>query len=68
MLRFAPRNLARDISAVHRNLLASGRAVWLGQPFPDGTPPPLDEMPHALERVHALLKDARLRTGTADPR
>lgn len=58
LLRFAPGNLARDIAAVHDALHASGRAVWLGQPFPDWTPPPLDEMPRAVERVRELVVEA----------
>ena len=33
-LRFAPRPITRDITRVHDLLLASGRAVWLGQAFP----------------------------------
>jgi mitochondrial fission protein ELM1 len=57
MLRFAPDNVRRDIGAVHRALLASGRAVWLGQPAPSHRPPPLDEMPRSLERVRALFED-----------
>ena len=57
MLRFAPRNLARDITAVHDAVLSSGRAVWLGEPFPAGTPTPLDEMPRTLERVRTLFRD-----------
>ena len=66
LLRFAPGNLARDIAAVHDALHASGRAVWLGQPFPDRTPPPLDEMPRALERVRELVAGARVqRAGPA---
>jgi mitochondrial fission protein ELM1 len=55
IFRFAPGNMARDIAAVHDGLRAAGRAVWLGEPFPDRKPPPLDEMPRALERVRKLL-------------
>jgi len=57
MLRFAPRNLVRDIGAVHRALLSSGRAVWLGQPFPRCAPPPLDATQAALEQVRALFAE-----------
>ena len=56
LLRFAPPHLARDIGAVHRTLLASGRAVWVGQTFPPRRPPPLDEMPRAVARTRALFE------------
>ena len=42
---------------MHQSLIASGRAVWLGEPFPARKPPPLDEMPRALERVRALVAE-----------
>ncbi len=67
MLRFAPRKLARDIATVHDAVLSSGRAVWLGQPFPSWTPPPLDEMPRALERVRELLADRAERPSASAP-
>ena len=31
MMRFGPRRLSRDITLVHRQLVASGRATWLGE-------------------------------------
>jgi uncharacterized protein len=57
MLRVAPRKLRRDLRRVHEALIASGRAVWLGQPFPARRPPPLDEMPRSVERVRALVEE-----------
>ena len=51
----APRRMRRDIGRMHRALLASGRAVWLGQRFPDVAPPPLPDGSRAVERVRDLL-------------
>ncbi len=55
-LRFAPRPITRDITRVHQLLLASGRAVWLGQPFPPGTPAPEDDLARSVQRVRALVE------------
>jgi hypothetical protein len=55
LLRVAPNKIKRDIGRVHEMLLSSGRAVWLGDRFPDRIPPPFDEMPRSLERVRALV-------------
>ena len=51
----APRRMRRDIGRMHRALLASGRAVWLGQRFPHVAPPPLPDGSRAVERVRDLL-------------
>ncbi len=53
--RLAPRRMRRDIGRMHRALIASGRAVWLGQPFPDIEPPPVPDGSAASEKVRALL-------------
>jgi len=55
MLKVPPRRMTRDIRLVHRYLIETGRAVWLGQPFPAATPPPLDLMTPTVERIRALL-------------
>jgi mitochondrial fission protein ELM1 len=55
MLKIPPRRMTRDIRLVHAFLIDQRRAVWLGQPFPDRTPPPLDEMTPTVERVRGLL-------------
>jgi mitochondrial fission protein ELM1 len=55
-LRVAPRPITRDTTRVHELLLASGRAVWLGQPFPPGTPPGADDLARSAARVRALLE------------
>jgi mitochondrial fission protein ELM1 len=57
MLRVAPRNVRREIAAVHEALLSSGRAAWLGEALPKPSLQPLDDMPRALARVRALLRD-----------
>ncbi len=50
------RQLRRDIGHIHRLLIASRRAVWLGQPFPPGPPlPPLEDLARAAVRVQALF-------------
>lgn len=55
-MRFGPYRLTRDVGLIHRWLIASGRAVWLGQPFPPGPPPPPSEdMQRAVARVRALF-------------
>ena len=57
LLRIAPKKIKRDISRVHAELIGAGRAVWLGEAFPDELPGPLDEMPRAIARVRALVGD-----------
>ncbi|MGZ9033842.1 MAG: hypothetical protein ACXW25_05460, partial [Rhodospirillales bacterium] len=58
MMRFGPQRLSRDIRIVHRHLVESGLAVWLGDEFPAGQPlPSLDCVPRAVARVRALLED-----------
>jgi mitochondrial fission protein ELM1 len=52
---WVPRYLVRDIRVVHDELLAAGRVVWLGCPFPRGTTPPPDEMTRTVARVQALF-------------
>ncbi len=55
-VRLGLRQLRRDIDQIHRLLIASRRAVWLGQPFPPGPPPPpLEDLTRATARVQALF-------------
>jgi len=54
LMRLGPPRLSRDIRLVHRQLVASGRAVWLGQPFPDAPPSPLADRERSVARVRQL--------------
>ena len=45
----------RDLERLHRWLIAEGRAVRLGEPFPPPGPPPADELDRAVARLRALL-------------
>ncbi|MFO1431065.1 MAG: mitochondrial fission ELM1 family protein [Candidatus Competibacteraceae bacterium] len=61
-VRLKLRQLRRDIGRIHQLLLASGRAAWLGQPFPPGPPlPPLEDLARATARVEALFAAPLLR-------
>lgn len=53
--RFAPRRMRRDVGRLHAALIAAGRAVYLGQRFPEQPPPPLPDTGQAAVRVRALL-------------
>ena len=57
---FAARRMHRDVGNIQRQLVDSGRAVWLGQSFPDGrrTVPP-DDAQRAAARVRALFELGR---------
>ncbi len=56
LMRFGHQRLTRDIRLVHRQLIASGQAVWLGDeksPSPQQTVP--DSIRCTVERVRSLL-------------
>ena len=57
--RLAPRRMIRDIGVIHRQLLESGRAAWLGESF-TGAPviPPQDDLEQATARVRSLFDSA----------
>jgi hypothetical protein len=62
-----PRRLTRDTRIIQRQLIAAGRAVWLGQDFPPGPPPPpLDDVARAVVRVKALMGAADARRIAAE--
>jgi mitochondrial fission protein ELM1 len=67
MMRFGPQRLSRDIRIVHRHLVESGLAVWLGDAFPADEPlPSLDCVPRAVARVRALLEDGSFTIAAED--
>ncbi len=57
---------ARDLEAIHELLIAEGRAVRLGEPFPPPREPPPDELDAVAARVRALLSPPGL-TGPPQP-
>jgi hypothetical protein len=60
--RIGPTRMTRDVRIIHRQLQAQGRAVWLGETFPDGPPPPpLDDVARAVARVKALFAQGAAR-------
>lgn len=53
--RFGPRQLRRDVGAIHRAMIESRRATWLGQALPvSGSAPPLRDLERVIARVLAL--------------
>jgi mitochondrial fission protein ELM1 len=55
-MRFAPRRMHRDVGNIQRQLVADGRAVWLGQTFNARRQPALpDDVERAVLRVRALF-------------
>jgi hypothetical protein len=59
--KIGPTRMTRDVRIIHRQLQAQGRAVWLGETFPEGQPPaPLDDVQRAVVRVKALFDEAAI--------
>jgi len=56
--RFAPVRMRRDVGRLHQALIETGRAVWLGEAFPDRQPPPVPDAGDATRRVRALLTNS----------
>jgi mitochondrial fission protein ELM1 len=54
--RLAPPRMRRDIGRLHAAMIAAGRAVWLGEAFPDREPPPPAGFEPVTRRVRALLE------------
>lgn len=55
-MRIGPRRLTRDVTLIHRRQVEAGRAVWLGEPWPeDRSPPPVCDLERAVARVRALF-------------
>lgn len=56
MMRFGPERLSRDIRIILDEMVDTGRATWLGEPFAHGVEAePLDCLQRAVARVHALV-------------
>ncbi len=55
-MRFAPRRMHRDVGRIQQQLVQDGRAVWLGERFPEGEGLELpDDVEQAADRVRALF-------------
>ena len=54
-MRLGPERLTRDIRIVQRLLVDSGRAIWLGDGFPETKSRPLEDMRRAVDRVRMLF-------------
>jgi mitochondrial fission protein ELM1 len=65
-LRYGPQRLTRDIRIIHRQLVQSGRAVWLGEGEPAHAGLPLRDLERAAVAVRALFQQAPL-TEAAQP-
>ena len=62
-MHLGPDRMTRDIRIVHKHLVDSGRAVWLGDAFPPGLPlRSLECVPRAAARVRAMFEPARIRS------
>lgn len=56
MMRFGPQRLGRDIRIIHRHLIESGQAVWLGDGFSSARPRfAMDCLGRAVGRIRALF-------------
>ena len=54
-MRLPPQRMTRDIRIVHKALVDNGMAVWLGDPFPEGTPPGVESVERAVAGVRGLF-------------
>jgi len=65
-MHLGPQRMTRDIRIVHKVLVDSGMAVWLGDPFPETAPPGVESVDRAVARVRALFDLPEL--AEAEPR
>ncbi len=56
-MRLGPQRLTRDIRIVQQLLVATDRAIWLGDGHPKGEYRPLEDMPRTVARVRALFPE-----------
>ena len=54
-MHVGPERMTRDIRIVHQVLVDNGMAVWLGDRFPEGTPPGVESVKLAVARVRGLF-------------
>ncbi len=67
LMRFGPERLGRDIRIIHKYLVDSGRAVWLGDRFPESRRvSSLDCLSRAVARVRALVEPGAPVSGGVD--
>jgi mitochondrial fission protein ELM1 len=55
LMRHGHPRLTRDLTLFHDALIDSGRAAWLHAGDPPSSPPPLEDIGRAVERVRRLL-------------
>lgn len=56
LINHAPPRFSRDLRVVHRQLIATGRAQWLGGPQPSvASPPAEDGLARAVARIRGLF-------------
>jgi len=56
-MALAPRRMRRDVSRIQERLVASGRAVWVGQEWKGGGAQQTSDVERAAARVRALFND-----------
>jgi hypothetical protein len=54
-MHVGPKRMTRDIRIVHQVLVDNAMAVWLGDRFPEGPPPGVESVKHAVDRVRGLF-------------
>ncbi len=74
LMRFGPQRLSRDVGLVHQRLIAEGRVVRLGEPFPgDRSQPPPGDVEGTVRVIRERLltagtaRDSVLKTGNCNP-
>ncbi|WP_161957342.1 mitochondrial fission ELM1 family protein [Aestuariivirga litoralis] len=56
LINHAPPRFSRDLRVVHRQLVRSGHARWLGEPPPASAPAPLEDgLSRSVTRIRALF-------------
>ena len=56
LVMYGPKRLSRDLDLVHQHLIDDDRLRWLGEPFPEQTPPPLDDVEKTAAAVRKMLQ------------